>query len=946
MPEITARLSTALADRYAVKRELGQGGMAIVYLADDLKHGRKVAIKVLRPELAAALGPERFLREIEIAAGLHHPHVLPLYDSGDADGFLYYVMPLAEGESLRDRLSRENQLPLDDALQIARDVADALSYAHSRGVVHRDIKPDNILLESGHAVVTDFGIARAIDEAGGEKLTQTGLAIGTLSYMSPEQATGQTVLDGRSDVYALGCVLYEMLVGEPPYTGPTPQAIIAKRFSDPIPSARRIRQAIPETIDTAIHKALEPAPADRFATALEFSEALLAQSVGQAPRDLRWKPWVGAAGVGASRVGVVLGIGKIRGSGGEDVVIDPITIVMTTPIINGADAGLGPVVARALERAMLESPYVRVMPPNEIADVLISLGQAPTGALDEATAMAMAERSGAGAVVVPTLTQLGTAYLLNATVLAPNGETRAIAEAAAQDESALIVALDSLQTAVRRELGESRRSLQQSRSLTYVTTSSVEAFRLFVEAEALLFATPEQAVERLQRATELDSTFAMAWIWWSVLAAEMGLDYLSATEHLATLTDRMDDFNRLLTQFEVTRLVDRDAAAARDIVIQVLQSRTSNASQAAQATIPEETLYNGLMLLHTDLGEFDAAEEIYPQLLAAEETGTTPPEVRFGNGAMVAAARHDTSGALDRLNQIPGGINTSAVWYQLHVLAEVGEYARAAESAQRGSATSSPSLRRQYAGFLGTVEALRGRPTTSRAAFAQAVATARQHVEPVVELGMILQHAQAEFFVLDDPARAAATLLPLLRYPDPRAGLPRRYVAQAEALRAAICEALPVTIAELPGGDLQCEAPSRVDSAAAWIETIERMGWEHLAAGRLPEATDLARWTRLTRAGGDGARALLPAAVAYERMGRLDSAAAIYEEIVRLSPIGDGREFTGYSLAYEQYALRRLVAIGGSAAEDAQRQLRHAWQDAELEFRRRVVERVLAGTGR
>ncbi len=302
MPEITARLSTALADRYAVKRELGQGGMAIVYLADDLKHGRKVAIKVLRPELAAALGPERFLREIEIAAGLHHPHVLPLYDSGEADGFLYYVMPLAEGESLRDRLSRENQLPLDDALKIARDVADALSYAHSRGVVHRDIKPDNILLESGHAVVTDFGIARAIDEAGGEKLTQTGLAIGTLSYMSPEQATGQTVLDGRSDVYALGCVLYEMLVGEPPYTGPTPQAIIAKRFSDPIPSARRIRQAIPETIDTAIHKALESAPADRFATALEFSEALLAQSVGQAPRDLRWKPWVGAAVVGASLV--------------------------------------------------------------------------------------------------------------------------------------------------------------------------------------------------------------------------------------------------------------------------------------------------------------------------------------------------------------------------------------------------------------------------------------------------------------------------------------------------------------------------------------------------------------------------------------------------------------------------------------------------------------------
>ncbi|MFH1763824.1 MAG: serine/threonine-protein kinase, partial [Gemmatimonadota bacterium] len=220
MPDSFDRLAAALSDRYTVMSELGRGGMATVYLAEDLKHGRKVAIKVLQPELAAAIGPERFLREIEISAGLDHPHILPLYESGEAGGFLYYVMPNVEGESLRDRLDREKQLPLDDAVQIAREVADALSYAHSRDVVHRDIKPENILLAGGHARVADFGIARAIRDAGADRLTMTGVSVGTPLYMSPEQAAGSSDIDGRSDLYSLGCVLFECLAGRTPFTGP------------------------------------------------------------------------------------------------------------------------------------------------------------------------------------------------------------------------------------------------------------------------------------------------------------------------------------------------------------------------------------------------------------------------------------------------------------------------------------------------------------------------------------------------------------------------------------------------------------------------------------------------------------------------------------------------------------------------------------------------------
>ncbi len=241
MADLFARLQAALADRYTIERELGRGGMATVYLAQDLKHHRKVAIKVLKPELAAALGPERFLQEIEIAAGLTHPHILPLHDSGEATGVLYYVMPYVEGETLRNRLDRAGQLPLAEAVQITREVADALSYAHRHDVVHRDIKPENILLEAGHAVVSDFGIARAITAAGGEKLTGTGIAVGTPGYMSPEQGAASARVDERSDIYSLGCVLYEMLAGEPPYTGPSAQIVIAKRLTDPVPSVRRLQ---------------------------------------------------------------------------------------------------------------------------------------------------------------------------------------------------------------------------------------------------------------------------------------------------------------------------------------------------------------------------------------------------------------------------------------------------------------------------------------------------------------------------------------------------------------------------------------------------------------------------------------------------------------------------------------------------------------------------------
>jgi eukaryotic-like serine/threonine-protein kinase len=312
-------LAAALADRYRLERELGRGGMATVYLATDLRHDRPVALKVLHPQLAASLGPERFLREIKLAARLQHPHILTVLDSGDAAGRLWFTMPYIEGESLRDRLVREKQLAVEDAVRIAREAADALDYAHRHGVIHRDIKPENILLSDGHALVADFGIARAM--GGDEHLTETGMAIGTPAYMSPEQAAGERELDARTDIYSLGTVLYELLAGEPPFAGPTMQAMAARRLSTEAPSVRQYRPAVPETVDRAVRKALARVPADRFASAAELARALAptATEAAPVPAAAPTSATVITSGTGTRRArhrsAVLLGLGFLLGLG-------------------------------------------------------------------------------------------------------------------------------------------------------------------------------------------------------------------------------------------------------------------------------------------------------------------------------------------------------------------------------------------------------------------------------------------------------------------------------------------------------------------------------------------------------------------------------------------------------------------------------------------------------
>src|SRR5512141_1603707 len=269
-------LESALLSRYHLDRELGRGGMATVYLATDLRHERRVALKVLHPELSSALGPDRFLREIKLAARLNHPHIVPLFDSGEAAGHLYYVMPVVEGETLRDRLLREGQIPVDESLQIVRGIASALDYAHRQNIVHRDIKPENVMLQDGEAVVMDFGIGKAVSMASGDTLTQTGMVVGTPAYVSPEQAAGETRIDGRSDQYSLACMLFEMLSGKKPFSGPTAQSVLSKRFSEPVPSLRSVHEKTPDEVENALLKALSREATDRYPTTIEFAKALVA----------------------------------------------------------------------------------------------------------------------------------------------------------------------------------------------------------------------------------------------------------------------------------------------------------------------------------------------------------------------------------------------------------------------------------------------------------------------------------------------------------------------------------------------------------------------------------------------------------------------------------------------------------------------------------------------
>jgi tRNA A-37 threonylcarbamoyl transferase component Bud32/TolB-like protein len=603
------RVQSALAPRYLIRGELGAGGMAVVYLADDPRHGRLVAVKVLRPELAAALGPERFLREIGIAARLRHPHIVPLYDSGEADGLLYYVMPYIEGESLRDRLRRERQLPVDEALGIACEVADALAHAHERELVHRDIKPENILLEGGQALVADFGVARAVGGTSTTELTTaTGLAIGTPAYMSPEQALGDTAVDARSDIYALGCVLYEMLAGEPPFTGPTPQAITARRLTDPVRSLRLVRDTVPDQLERAVMRALARVPADRFPTARAFRQALLGHrdSSGHfdgtealtARRITRRRTLFAAAAIAAVTLsGVAIALPRIAGlrNTARPAPVNAVPGVAVLPFrTTGADPELWHEgIVDMLSYNLDGLGQLRKIDPVSVFTSWRRMGGSAIKALTADESREVGRSLGSRYVVTGSAVRMGADVQLIAEVQeVESGKVRGAVRVTRPADSATSL-VDALTVELLRRNLLPTDGAYALPNLRRATTTSLPALKAYLAGEReYRTARFKDAVRYYHQAIELDSNFAAAF-----LRAGQTCGYGACSDEVA------DEYDRRAREL-VDQLPDRDAKRMR-------AEGNVEALEAFTATYPDDLLA-WIALGESYRGAFTRALALHP----------------------------------------------------------------------------------------------------------------------------------------------------------------------------------------------------------------------------------------------------------------------------------------------------------------------------------------------
>ena len=537
------RLKAALADRYAIEREIGSGGMATVYLAEDLKHHREVAVKVLNPDLAETLGAERFLREIETAANLTHPHILPLHDSGEADGFLYYVMPYVKGESLRARLTKEKQLPAEDAIQITREIADALAYAHEEGVIHRDVKPANIMLEAGHAVLADFGVAHAVAEAKDERITRTGTSLGTPAYMSPEQATGDQDLDGRSDQYALGCVLYEMLAGHPPFTGAQVEAVVRQHLTEEPPSVTQARPSVAQEVVKVINRALSKSPADRFRTTGEMAAAL-ALTTSPVQRQSKRLPNLVWIGLVAALLVIAGGVISILIPAGEPE--HPRTAIAVLPFQNLSADGPYAYFAGGLHDELL-TQLAKVAALKVISRTSV-MGYAGTNL---PPLRQIASELGVGSVVEGSVQVMGDRLRVNVQLIDATTDEHLWAESYDRTlDDAFAIQSDVAQRVVAA-VGATLGGSEQQR-LAEAPTANAEAYRLYLQGQEY-WRRPgyqrqdwEIAQQLYERALALDSTFALAHAWLSQVHGLMSwFRYDTSPERLARQREEAETALRL-----------------------------------------------------------------------------------------------------------------------------------------------------------------------------------------------------------------------------------------------------------------------------------------------------------------------------------------------------------------------------------------------------------------
>ncbi len=996
--------------------------MATVLLAFDPKHERRVAIKLLRPEVAAAVGAERFLREIRIAARLRHPHILPLYDSGEAAALLYYVMPFVEGETLRDRLVREKQLPVDAAVRIALEVADALGYAHGEGVVHRDIKPENILLGAGHATVTDFGIARAVS-AGDGSLTTTGLILGTPAYLSPEQAAGDAV-DGRSDVYGLACVLYEMVAGRPPFTGVTIESVVHQHLAAPPPEIGAVRPGAPAGLAAVLRRALAKAPADRFRTAGEMAVALGTVAPGGAApgasrpvhparvaawfalasaavlgavyglvhalglpdwvlvaagvllmaglpavlltglverrraaglgtpvtgvggalhRALTWRGAVlgGVAAFAALGVGVTaytamraLGIGPVGTLLAAGVLADRERLVLADFVNRTSDTTLGATVTELIRVGLGQSPVVNVLESARVGEVLARMERDPATALDLGLAREVAEREGIKAIVAGEIGAVGNGYAISVRVLRPSGEVLTSRQEAAASADGIIAAVDRLSGKIRERIGESLRSIRASTPLAQVTTSSLEALRLYSQAvRAGNEGDVGRATGLLEQAVALDTTFAMAYRQLGIILGNLGEQPARRAEVLGRAyahRDRLteEERYRAIGSYHLAVTHDREQAIA--------------AFRSLHDRIPDDaSSLTNLSVLYWQLRDYPRALEFAERALALDSSSAAAfwnvAEINLAVGQDAAADE-----ALRRFTEMQPG-NPLPRILSVAIATARGEYdaaereLRVLSERQRGSAVWVQNTHQA----LADLDVARGRLRDAAADWEPARGAIEERGLEGEYLKQVLGEALAEALVRRD-ADAAVRLADaaLARHPLERlTGRDRPYerLATLYAVTGRLGRARAV-LTEYErevrsAGDRDAEAP-----------LARARGWMALAEGRGPDAVAAFRRADV----GECRICALPGlARAYDLAGEPDSAIVVYERYVTtpwLTRLGDA------DALFLAGALRRLGELheergNRDAAVEYYNRYLDLWRDAEPELQSQVseVRRRLAG---
>lgn len=913
MDDLLQRLQDDLSGRYEVVRELGAGGMARVFLASDLRHDTQVAIKVLRPELAAIIGTERFHREIAIIARLEHPHIIPLLESGVAAGAPFYSMSYVEGESLRSRLDRERQLPLEEATRLAATVARALDYAHRHGVVHRDIKPENILLSDGKPMVADFGIARAVGTAGGQRITQSGVVLGTAPYMSPEQASGDAMIDGRTDVYALGCVLYEMIAGQAPFTGPTTQSIVYQHINVPPRSVRELRPTAPAALDSTILRALGKSAADRFSSGAMLADALddVSESEGATGKPL-WPVRVRRIAARRSHLAIwftsltaLLLLAAIWGGwragwfprwsrvGGD--ARQPRQWVLLADFGGPADDPELAVAARAVVGASLDqSPSLATVPDEQVRLALNRAGQPDSSRLVPVLAREIATRSWLPFVVEGEVRRLASGYAVVLRVVEPDDGRviRSVSEGAPEPRG-LMSALDRAARTLRTGLGKGTRSPSVEAPLSAVLTSSFDAFRRYARADRLIGAgRGPEAVSELKEALLLDPDFTSARYLLGVAYNLSGM----RDSAIASLT---------LAQRRPERLGPLQRVDLKGLLSGIRDGQYEATIEDYRAVLREDVgPYNAATLLHnlgTSYMRLDRLEEGLAAFRSSQ--ANFPIEVP-------SLSRWVTTYALLKLNRLEearveaariGGPGAT-MWDMLISLAGL-RWARADSLAGllQADPAATPAQRTEAAAGLASVRVVRGEITDAARILAAA--------EPLATPGLAQPGRETRNSL--DPAWDRWWLAVLAGHdlpPAPTRSSNPSEVAFWHAVSAASKGDSRAVESELP------RLASFYDSLSDNSQRDFFRGWARASAGRPREAVGLLTTVALKGRHVDDRRisALRGAARwlladAYDRLEQPDSAATYFGRV--LDPPGRNRETVSSRGMFRPFALRRLVLL-------------------------------------